>query len=333
KRLEIVPKVPIEKKKQGTLPLERLWSYLTIKQLLDQRDASDDTEPADKENSPEKKALALALKYEFVTPLTSLVVVKPNATNAVNAESVDKAAPGGAGFAGVPLSVNLARPMASHAAFGLSGPGFYPAAPAAPGAYFSAVPASLDVQEEALDVEDYSFEGQSAASAPSLYHRASTITRAGSSTMPRFNFYKKRRPASAVSFSSHSGYITTPAPPLYFPTYATAPPSLPTLADFHLQDYSWLESVLDASASSIVLPTNDTTVTLKLSKETEAPKEASGDAECSNAVEGGAGLCVYLTRCDGVKDITLDVYKTTYCTLSQGFAGVCCQQKKIDLKH
>lgn len=170
--MEIVPKVPIEKKKQGTLPLERLWSYLTIKQLLDQRDASDDTEPADKENSPEKKALALALKvmeliyskiiteplrilpsivsltlienlccfrsllgsyvspttqelklkrrvvfetdviflslicilfascvftkyfchqYEFVTPLTSLVVVKPNATNAVNAESVDKA--------------------------------------------------------------------------------------------------------------------------------------------------------------------------------------------------------------------------------------------------
>lgn len=154
-----------------------------------------------------------------------------------------------------------------------------------------AVPASLDVQEDALDVEDYSLED--------------------------------------------SGYITTPAPPLYFPTSATAPPatSLPTLADFHLQDYSWLESVLDASASSIVLPTNDTTVTLKLSKETEAPKEASGDAECSNAVEGGAGLCVYLTRCDGVKDITLDVYKTTYCTLSQGFAGVCCQQKKIDLTH
>lgn len=29
-------------------------------------------------------------QYEFVTPLTSLVVVKPNATNAVDAESVDK---------------------------------------------------------------------------------------------------------------------------------------------------------------------------------------------------------------------------------------------------
>lgn len=28
-------------------------------------------------------------QYEFVTPLTSLVVVKPNATNAVNTESVD----------------------------------------------------------------------------------------------------------------------------------------------------------------------------------------------------------------------------------------------------
>ncbi|CAH0698897.1 unnamed protein product [Spodoptera exigua] len=301
KRLEILPKVPIEKKKQGTLPLERLWSYLTIKQLLDQRDASDDNEPADKENSPEKKALALALKYEFVTPLTSLVVVKPNATNAVNAESVDKAVPGGAGgFAsGVPLSVNLARPMASHAAFGLSGPGYYtplslPAPAAAGGAFYSAgslsAPASLDVMEEA-EMEDYSFEDGGIA-----------------------------------------GYISTPAPPMHYPTFAPST-SRPTLSEFHLEGFSWLEPLLDSSASSIVLPTNDTTVTLKLSKDTVAPKEASGDAECANAVDGGAGLCVYLTRCDGVKDITLDVYKTTYCTLSQGFAGVCCQQKKIDLTH
>ncbi|CAH0698896.1 unnamed protein product [Spodoptera exigua] len=271
KRLEILPKVPIEKKKQGTLPLERLWSYLTIKQLLDQRDASDDNEPADKENSPEKKALALALKYEFVTPLTSLVVVKPNATNAVNAESVDKAVPGGAGgFAsGVPPA-------------------------AAGGAFYSAgslsAPASLDVMEEA-EMEDYSFEDGGIA-----------------------------------------GYISTPAPPMHYPTFAPST-SRPTLSEFHLEGFSWLEPLLDSSASSIVLPTNDTTVTLKLSKDTVAPKEASGDAECANAVDGGAGLCVYLTRCDGVKDITLDVYKTTYCTLSQGFAGVCCQQKKIDLTH
>ncbi|CAH1643329.1 unnamed protein product [Spodoptera littoralis] len=362
KRLEILPKAPIEKKKQGTLPLERLWSYLTIKQLLDQRDASDDAEPADKENTPEKKALALALKYAFVTPLTSLVVVKPNATNAVNAESVDKAgdddfdllAPGGGGgFAGIPLSVNLARPMASHAAFGLSGPGYFTPlslpAPAAPSSAFASIgsfsaPESLDVLEEA-EVEEYSLEsdkGYSSAGYP-LYNRVTTSARTSSITSFNRNnlLLYRSRPAfypSAASFGLNAGFgfggaITTPVPPLYLPTYAPSTTSRPALADFHLQGYSWLESLLDASASSIVLPTNDTTVTLKLSKDPVAPKEASGDAECSNAVEGGAGLCVYLTRCDGVKDITLDVYKTTYCTLSQGFAGVCCQQKKIDLTH
>lgn len=34
--------------------------------------------------------ICLNPQYEFVTPLTSLVVVKPNETNTVNAESVDK---------------------------------------------------------------------------------------------------------------------------------------------------------------------------------------------------------------------------------------------------
>ena len=61
KRYEILPKVPIEKKKKSYLPLERLWSYLTIKQLLDQRDAAEG-DADDKDNSSEKKALALALK-------------------------------------------------------------------------------------------------------------------------------------------------------------------------------------------------------------------------------------------------------------------------------
>ncbi|GBP27533.1 hypothetical protein EVAR_18726_1 [Eumeta japonica] len=32
----------------------------------------------------------VSTRYEFVTPLTSLVVVKPNATSAVNAESVSR---------------------------------------------------------------------------------------------------------------------------------------------------------------------------------------------------------------------------------------------------
>ncbi|XP_050055035.1 inter-alpha-trypsin inhibitor heavy chain H4-like isoform X2 [Aphis gossypii] len=55
--------------------LEKLWAYLNIQQLLDKYELNKN------ENSTAKaKALELALEYSFVTPLTSLVVVKPNDT-------------------------------------------------------------------------------------------------------------------------------------------------------------------------------------------------------------------------------------------------------------
>ncbi|XP_067013964.2 inter-alpha-trypsin inhibitor heavy chain H3 isoform X2 [Anabrus simplex] len=55
--------------------MERLWAYLTIRQLLDLREQMDNNETV------KEQALELALKYAFVTPLTSLVVVKPNDTD------------------------------------------------------------------------------------------------------------------------------------------------------------------------------------------------------------------------------------------------------------
>ncbi|XP_063240182.1 uncharacterized protein LOC134540990 isoform X2 [Bacillus rossius redtenbacheri] len=58
--------------KQECEYMERLWAFLTIKQLLDHVAA--DTDVA----VNKKQALELALKYSFVTPLTSLVVVKPD---------------------------------------------------------------------------------------------------------------------------------------------------------------------------------------------------------------------------------------------------------------
>ncbi|KFQ73894.1 Inter-alpha-trypsin inhibitor heavy chain H3, partial [Phaethon lepturus] len=53
--------------------IERLWAYLTIEQLLDKRIAATGEE---KENLT-AEALDLSLKYKFVTPLTSMVVTKP----------------------------------------------------------------------------------------------------------------------------------------------------------------------------------------------------------------------------------------------------------------
>ncbi|XP_062923688.1 inter-alpha-trypsin inhibitor heavy chain H3-like [Mobula hypostoma] len=52
---------------------ERLWAYLTIQQLLKQRVSAESRE----NKILTDRALELSLKYNFVTPLTSMVVTKP----------------------------------------------------------------------------------------------------------------------------------------------------------------------------------------------------------------------------------------------------------------
>jgi len=72
--------------------LERLWAYLTIQQLLDKKTAVSVMKPPSRASataSPttdvaaalkdiDAEILKLALKYDFVTPLTSMVVTKPD---------------------------------------------------------------------------------------------------------------------------------------------------------------------------------------------------------------------------------------------------------------
>ncbi|XP_053509499.1 inter-alpha-trypsin inhibitor heavy chain H3 isoform X2 [Ictalurus furcatus] len=53
--------------------IQRLWAYLTVKQLLEK----EVTLKGDEKDAARKKALDLSLKYEFVTSLTSMVVTKP----------------------------------------------------------------------------------------------------------------------------------------------------------------------------------------------------------------------------------------------------------------
>ncbi|XP_030230111.1 inter-alpha-trypsin inhibitor heavy chain H3 isoform X1 [Gadus morhua] len=52
---------------------ERLWAYLTIQQLLETSKSG----PAEEKSNATAKALEMSLKYSFVTPLTSMVVTKP----------------------------------------------------------------------------------------------------------------------------------------------------------------------------------------------------------------------------------------------------------------
>ncbi|RXN36812.1 inter-alpha-trypsin inhibitor heavy chain H3-like isoform X1 [Labeo rohita] len=53
--------------------MQRLWAYLTVQQLLERQVLLKGQEKEDKK----KEALKLSLKYKFVTPLTSMVVTKP----------------------------------------------------------------------------------------------------------------------------------------------------------------------------------------------------------------------------------------------------------------
>ncbi|XP_031344971.1 inter-alpha-trypsin inhibitor heavy chain H4-like isoform X1 [Photinus pyralis] len=74
--------------------MERIWAYLSIRQLLEKKEATEGDE-----NQLKMEALDLALKYNFVTPVSSLVVVKPNDTQAVDAEEA-KRRPTFSGFGG-----------------------------------------------------------------------------------------------------------------------------------------------------------------------------------------------------------------------------------------
>ncbi|KAM6927216.1 inter-alpha-trypsin inhibitor heavy chain H3-like [Xenentodon cancila] len=64
----------------GTVPeglLQRIWAYLTAKQLLEKELMVSGPE----KDKVREEALELSLKYSFVTPLTSMVVTKPQGEN------------------------------------------------------------------------------------------------------------------------------------------------------------------------------------------------------------------------------------------------------------
>ncbi|XP_061168934.1 inter-alpha-trypsin inhibitor heavy chain H4-like [Saccostrea echinata] len=71
------PSPPVTTRNPGMM--EKLWAYLTIKQLLEEKEALDSTTEIKK---LEDKIVQLSLKYQFVTPLTSMVVTLPDQTKA-----------------------------------------------------------------------------------------------------------------------------------------------------------------------------------------------------------------------------------------------------------
>ncbi|KAG7319319.1 hypothetical protein KOW79_017793 [Hemibagrus wyckioides] len=93
--------------------IQRLWAYLTVKQLLEKEVALKGNE----KEAAQKKALDLSLKYEFVTPLTSMVVTKPQEEETQIAHKPKE---------GVELPKKLLKHMAYHPPWsvGMSGSSF-----------------------------------------------------------------------------------------------------------------------------------------------------------------------------------------------------------------
>ncbi|KAF2899118.1 hypothetical protein ILUMI_07057 [Ignelater luminosus] len=73
-----------EQELESIVNIERLWAFLKISQSLEEEQIMDDKG----REEIRKKIVDLALKYSFVTPYTSLVVVKPNRKKTVY--SIDK---------------------------------------------------------------------------------------------------------------------------------------------------------------------------------------------------------------------------------------------------
>ncbi|KAF3689892.1 Inter-alpha-trypsin inhibitor heavy chain H3 [Channa argus] len=90
--------------------IQRVWAYLTVKQLLEKELQLSGQE----KDKMKQEALELSLKYSFVTPLTSMVVTKPEGENTdvlhKPKEEAGSAVRGGAGHLHHPSRVSVDMP-------------------------------------------------------------------------------------------------------------------------------------------------------------------------------------------------------------------------------
>ncbi|XP_039765777.1 inter-alpha-trypsin inhibitor heavy chain H4-like isoform X2 [Pararge aegeria] len=294
-RYEVAPEVVVNSTKDEHMPLERLWAYLTIKQLLDKRAA--DGDHSTDENSPEKKALAIALKYSFVTPLTSLVVVKPNETYSVDVEPAEATSTP----AWVSPSQSAAPPV-------WSAPADWGYGANRRGGWF---------QRNLIG------NGQ---------HNRNTVYYGGSDNDDYVRFNPARRITAYRPFTSVPATITTTSTSTQTPT--TASNVNYHLEGFEwtssmLNSSTGALTVLGENGTQVIL---QLATDVDPPKADAGDKECSKSTFAVGANENVGRVCVYLTRCYAARTITSDDYQKSYCIVNNRYAGVCCPRDDVDRK-
>ncbi|XP_072935753.1 inter-alpha-trypsin inhibitor heavy chain H4-like isoform X1 [Epargyreus clarus] len=321
--------------KESYFPLERIWAYVTIKQLLDQKDALiQNDENKGKVQDLEKTAMDIALQYEFVTPLTSLVVVKPDDTRAVELKPVDDNDffdnPGRSFYSG--SSRYYHRDDDMHSMFTSSGRiaggstlySRFHQPPQSPS--FALMPASKIYSGAPTRVlggpPDY--DDQLSMGSLDYTYGLPSSGDSGLLSTHMMSAYPINRPNYRIFPNSFSARVYRPFTP---PTTTASNPSSDPLEPYSLKEFRWALSLLDAASDSLVLHVNGTQVNLKLTKDINTAP--AGGAACSppGMPARMSASCQYLPRCAVVRNISARMYERLYCVLENGYAGVCCPNR------
>ncbi|XP_021949887.1 inter-alpha-trypsin inhibitor heavy chain H3 isoform X1 [Folsomia candida] len=288
--------------------LERLWAYLTIQQLIEKDIKGEKNISGTEIETPKQHAIRLALQYGFVTPFTSLVVVKPeineNMTGITNTSSVveDLASPDESS-AGQMLALHQSAPRLMAPNPGPVGgqhrtlQNFDFGPPLVSSGYYSA--GFTPFSDTGMD-DSFNTGSQSSRSG----------LRPGIGSATRNRNYKK-----------HSGRVWMGEEIDLGPIIARN--------KLRLSDIQWI-------ASNPYLDVNGTRFTVADKLTVQLYRRQGSSNACASSVQFGARECVHLKDCvlqPFVNDLKL--FKQSYfcpiyslSTLNTGFIGTCCPPKQ-----
>ncbi|XP_044266585.1 inter-alpha-trypsin inhibitor heavy chain H4-like isoform X2 [Tribolium madens] len=285
-------------KSEAVSSLERLWAYLTVKQMLKQKETAENT------TNLTKKALDLSLKYSFVTPVTSLVVVKPNQTEAVDSKAAKSRPEWESGARSTFASSGIFRSYARTGS-ALSGRSYImPMRGYSSGMSSFGSPPTASVS---ADTQSLYAPGAS-ANGPQFY-----IPPPARGPLPYPSFTTTFQPG--ILDQTDNG-VTTRRPKFLQPSSTSLPPTQNVLPQ-------WLQ---------IMRTNNGNITTLQGIFKLGQSGAVTTRPQCPKTPAGTVGECVIIFDCPEIyNDLTdLNTYLQYFCPLNE-FAGVCCPSRVLPI--